>query len=548
MKGQWRPIPPATWRPTRMLARLAPLAVLIGWISACPTPEAPPNLLWLGDADRTMWGRAGEGAVGAALTADDQGRVVIGAPRTPSLDGTAPQVGAVFAVGSPAELTHDTPLDAESSTDVHQRHGAQPYASAGFATAFVGDLDGSGSAELALGLAGAPTADGQEAGGGVWIYIDFTAADLGQREPDGTLAGDQGHLYLGYALAGGADVTADGLDDLLIGAPERHGQGVYIDEDNGAGRVFLVAGREDLASDLAAATSPGQLAGALEFVGEALGDGLGMAVASLAHAGAAGLADAAVVLGAPYSSRNGNLAGTAYLCPAGDWGALDGAVPVGGECAALLGEPGEYAGYAVADAGDLDGSGMADLLIGAPQRAADELAAGAGAVYLLIDPLVDLERRTANLASEAHTTFLGALDGDALGFAVAGAGDLDRDGHDDLLLGAPQGALLGEEVYKGAAYLFMGRSGGFDAEVPVSTATIQLCGERVDHGVGYTVSDLAGYSVAGGGGWAGDPDDRFIAVAAPHRDNDVHGAEEWSDAGIVYLLHDQLEPYLHADR
>ena len=543
MKGEGRSTRPVSRRWPRRLALLAPLLAFVSWIAACPTPEPPPNLLWLGDADRTLWGRAGEGAVGAAMTADDQCRVVVGAPRTPSPDGSAPEVGVIFAVESPAELPHDTPLDPESSADGHQRHGTQPYASAGSATAFVGDLDGSGSAELALGLSGAPATNGQEVGGGVWIYVDFAAPDLGQRKPDGILTGDRGHLYLGYALAGGADVTGDDLDDLLIGAPERHSQGVYIDGDNGTGRVYLIAGREDLASDLTAAATPGDVTDTLEFVGEANGDGLGMAVEAMAEE-----ANAAVVLGAPYSSRNGNFAGTAYLCPAAGWSELDGVVLVGGECAALVGEQGEYAGYAVADAGDLDGSGMADLLIGAPQRAADEQAAGTGVVYLLVDPLIDLELRTVTLNSEAHTTFVGALDGDALGFAVAGTGDLDQDGFADFLLGAPQGALRGEEVYKGVAYLFTGRSGGFEAEVPVGEATIQLCGERVLHGTGWTVSDLAGYSLGGGGGWDGDPNDRFIAVAAPHRDNDVHGTDEWSDAGAVYLLHDALEPYLEAPR
>ena len=61
-----------------------------------------------------------------------------------------------------------------------------------------------------------------------------------------------------------------------------------------------------------------------------------------------------------------------------------------------------------------------------------------------------------------------------------GSADEDGDGIDDLLVGAPQGAFHEPESYKGGAYLFLGRSGGFLETVPVDDAAIRFRGEEFD--------------------------------------------------------------------
>ncbi|MEZ5192677.1 MAG: integrin alpha [Nocardioides sp.] len=100
-----------------------------------------------------------------------------------------------------------------------------------------------------------------------------------------------------------------------------------------------------------------------------------------------------------------------------------------------VGQPGDQAGFAVADAGDVNRDGRADVLVGAP-------GVGAGHVDLVSGRTGRLLRR-----------FAGEDDGDFFGAAVAGVGDVDRDGRPDVLVGAPR------HGDSGRAYLLSGRTG-----------------------------------------------------------------------------------------
>jgi len=104
----------------------------------------------------------------------------------------------------------------------------------------------------------------------------------------------------------------------------------------------------------------------------------------------------------------------------------------------LDGAPGDQQGYAIADAGDTNGDGVPDIVSGAP-------AVGSGHVYLYSGATGGLLR-----------TFAGLAAGDFFGAAVSGAGDVDRDGRADLLVGAPRSDARG--VNSGQAYIFSGRT------------------------------------------------------------------------------------------
>lgn len=104
----------------------------------------------------------------------------------------------------------------------------------------------------------------------------------------------------------------------------------------------------------------------------------------------------------------------------------------------LDGAPGDQQGYAMADAGDTDGDGVADIVSGAP-------GVGQGRAYLYSGAT----GRLLHVFSRGHQ-------GDFFGAAVAGAGDVNGDGRADVLVGAPFGDAGGRD--SGRAYVFSGRT------------------------------------------------------------------------------------------
>jgi FG-GAP repeat protein/VCBS repeat protein len=157
------------------------------------------------------------------------------------------------------------------------------------------------------------------------------------------------------------------------------------------------------------------------FEGTSPGATFGWAVSELADVDGDGIQEA--VVGEPFTES-----GTTYVYSG----------RTGAPLYALPGRPGDQQGYAMADAGDTNGDGVHDLISGAPGD-------GAGHAYLY-----------SGASGALLHTFTGVHDGEFFGAAVASAGDVDRDGRADLLVGAPRGK-QGSGV-SGRAYLFSGRT------------------------------------------------------------------------------------------
>ena len=121
-----------------------------------------------------------------------------------------------------------------------------------------------------------------------------------------------------------------------------------------------------------------------------------------------------------------------------------------------------------------------------------------------------------NLSSAADAFFLGEGAGDVAGNSVSGVGDVNGDGYDDFLIGAPGDGGPG----KGKVYLILGNSAG-RWEKNLSNASASFVGEPA--------GDLAGYSVSGAGDVNGDEFDDFLI-------GDCYNNEKGSKAGKVYLI------------
>jgi hypothetical protein len=269
---------------------------------------------------------------------------------------------------------------------------------AGGAVAVVDDHDGSGAAAVAVG--------GPESGA-AWVFIGPFSGTLGEAQASAEVAttGDR------VAVAGIGDADGDGKGDLVVGDPGAGG---------GDGRVLFV---RDLSVEA-------RLTGAD-------GEGAGWSVSPAGDWDGDGTLD--VAIGAPGSDAEAAGAGAVWIVSgdvSGDAAIADVAIAV------LTGrEAGQAAGTSVATAGDVNGDGFVDLLVGAPGT-----DGGRGAALVVLGPVED----EASLGDVAYSE-QGEAAADAAGTAVGGAGDVDGDGIDDVLVGAP-GAVAGA----GAAYLYFG--------------------------------------------------------------------------------------------
>jgi hypothetical protein len=188
----------------------------------------------------------------------------------------------------------------------------------------------------------------------------------------------------------------------------------------------------------------------------------------------------AVVLGAGPSDTS---TGYAFLVEGPVSGTLDLAEA---DCTVIGKVEGDWAGYAVAAAGDVTGDGADDWLVAARHDASR--GNSAGAVYLVSGT----KRGTWSLA-DVDAKLLGERSPDEAGWAVSSAGDVNGDGLDDVLMGAPRAE---GGSYEGAAYLLLGP---FSGTVDLGSADAIVRGE---HAV-----DWLGNAVAP----AGDVDDDGLA-------------------------------------
>jgi hypothetical protein len=316
-----------------------------------------------------------------------------------------------------------------------------------------------------------PVADaGPDQGVAVWtpVTLDGTAS----RDPEGAALA---FTWAFTALpAGSAAALSAPTDPAPAFTPDV--EGIY-------GLTLTVNdGTQDSAPDTVQVTASAPVPNPSQYTFEGLapGDWLGYAVAGPGDVDGDGHAD--VLTGA---FRAASQAGQIIL-----FNGSDGTVRY-----ALSGQAaGDYFGRALAGAGDVDGDGRPDLIVGAP--GASVSAAGAGRVRVI--------RGADGLTLYA---FDGASAGDALGSAVAGAGDVNGDGYADVLVGAP-----GAGGNQGLAEVYSGFNGAVLHELAG-----QAAGERL------------GAAVAGAGDVDGDGFDD-VAVGVPG------SAQAGPGAGVVRLV------------
>lgn len=397
------------------------------------------------------------------LNGDGYADVVVGALNASPGGRTAAGTASVY-LGGPSGISAspDRVLEGAAAQD---RLGAR--------VASAGDVNGDGYGDLVVGAETA-SPGGMDSAGAVSLFLGGPSG-IGAT-PDQVLSGLAAGDHLGRSAASAGDVNGDGYADLVIGA-YRASPGGRISA--GTASVYL-GGRSGVSA------TPSQV-----FEGMAASDNFGVRVASAGDVNGDGFGD--FVVGATNASAGGRTsAGTAtvYL------GALSG-----GATPSLVLEgaaPNNYFGV-VGSAADVNGDGYSDVLVGASQAG----TTGTASIF---------HGGPAGVAATPTLVLAGAMSGDSFGVSLANAGDVNRDGYADIIVGSH--ASLGARSMVGTASIFLGGPSGVGstpAQRLDGVAMINHFGQSVE-GAGDVNGDA--YADVIVGAWVADPGGRENAGTA----------------------------------
>ncbi|RIL06896.1 MAG: hypothetical protein DCC71_04965 [Proteobacteria bacterium] len=375
--------------------------------------------------------------------------------------------------------------------------GGAPELRFGDAVASAGDVNGDGYEDV---IVGAPFFEDGEASEGAAFVFHGGPNGLGNGSAAGAatvLQGDQDDARFGVAVASAGDVDADGYDDVVVGSGGWDGG----QTDEGAAFVFL-GGPFGVASG-GTATADATLQG------DAANARLGSAVAGAGDVDGDGYDD--VVAGGRLYQSQGDQSneGVALIFRGGPNGVASGGFATAH--ARLQSDvAGAFFGDAVAGAGDVNGDGYDDVLVGATRFSGPEVREGAAFLF---------QGSAAGIADGGPATAAARLESDQVdawfGASVAAAGDVNGDGYADIAVGAPQWD--GGAANEGAAFVWLGGPAGI-ASGSASSAAARLEGDQVDQtqpGGGVRGVQL-GSALAGGDANADGYDD--VLAGAPYYD------------------------------
>ncbi len=382
--------------------------------------------------------------------------IIVGAPMNDAA-GTNAGRAYIFYGGPLLDATPDVILSGENAGSLF-----------GFSIAGAGDVNGDNYPDV---IVGAPGYGDTYSGRGIaYIFLGGPGMD---NTYDGVMYGDFTGDSLGYSVAGIGDMNGDGNDDVVVGSPT-HDQAFTV--DNGAAFIYFGS---DWVND------PNVI-----IYGAEAGCMFGYSVSGAGDVNSDGYPD--VIVGSPAHEAGGTDAGRAYIYYGGRF--VDNHFDV-----RMTGTAGARLGWSVKGAGDVNGDGFGDVLVGKGLNSLDSLQSY---IYFGAKDTMDFIVDVVVSNSDGY---------DAFGSSLSSAGDVDGDGISDFMIGA-----------------FSSDSGGTDAGKVVlyyGGTNITYSGDAVYRG---TAGDLFGTSMNSAGDLNGDGYGDLI-IGAPG--NDDYG----TDAGKVYL-------------
>ncbi|MHA4739578.1 FG-GAP-like repeat-containing protein [Dyadobacter sp. MSC1_007] len=402
------------------------------------------------------------------VNGDGYGDVIVGAPY---YEGGMRDEGAAFVYHGSATGISTT---AAAMVESNQIDGLM-----GRSVASAGDVNRDGYGDVIVGIW--QLENGENSEGGFHIYhgsaagMNTTAAAV--------VESNQEYAYMGYSLASAGDVNADGYSDVIVGAR------LFDNGEDGEGAAFIYHGSATGINTTAAAMVEGNQTFAV----------LGISVASAGDVNSDGYSD--VIVGADLYDNGETDEGAAFV--------YHGSATGINTTAAAMVESNQQAaqmGFSVASAGDVDGDGYSDIIVGVFRYDNSETEEGAAFVY-------------HGSATGINTTATAVIESNILnanmGISVAGAGDINGDGYSDIIVGANQ--YSNGEAEEGAAFIYHGSATGINT---IATDAIES----------NQANAYMGYSVASAGDVNGDGYSDII-VGAMRYDNGER------NEGAAFIFH-----------
>jgi hypothetical protein len=465
---------------------------------------------------------------------DGYGDVISGAPLNTQ---TASQGGGAVIVQGGLNNALVTP----GYSGMGQVRGMYLYANlangwAGFSVAGVGDMNNDGYMDVLVGMPRNPS-DTTTSGQAFLVYGRKNAGgSLAEYQKEiVALAGTSGALNIsipvagaggGFSVSSAGDVNGDGWTDLIVSS---HFEDVA--SLNKAGKSYVIYGSAALSAlqTVSTANVGGSVAG-FTISGWQDGEESGTSVSSAGDFNGDGKAD--LLVSAYFSDITRANSGTTYvvLGKTGNTAVDLTAIKNNTGGFAIVGENGtDYSGVSVSSAGDVNGDGLGDIVIGAIVASVSAPNRYSGKTYVVFG------RSTANAAIDLATIASGAstggfaiisnVAGEQSGHSVSSAGDINGDGLMDIILGAPNNSVDGS-ANTGQSYVVYGKTS--TSNVNLSDIVNNIGGFAI---VGEGGEDLNGYSVGAAGDVNGDGLADLI-VGAPGYDA-AHGVVQTGRSYII---------------